>query len=208
MSDISTSKDILEQADFDKVDGLLPAIIQDDETGKVLMLGYMNKKAVKQSFKSGRVTFYSRSRDRIWQKGEESGNFLAFKSAKLDCDNDALLIMAHPTGPVCHTGEDTCWSEHNTEKFGMIYQLEELIRDRKKNPVKDSYTNKLLDRGINKIAQKVGEEAVEVVIESKDSNDDLFKAEMSDLLYHLSVLLVTKDITWKEVMDTLRGRRK
>lgn len=201
-------KEILDKADFKKGDGLLPAIVQDVYTGRVLMLGYMNKKALKQTFKSGLATFFSRSKGELWQKGETSGNTLKVKSVKLDCDNDSLLLKVKPSGPVCHNGWDTCWEEENQESFTYLYELEDVITDRKNNPVRNSYTNKLLSRGINKVAQKVGEEAVEVVIEAKDDDEELFRAEIADLLYHLSVLMVKKEISWHSVIATLRKRRR
>jgi phosphoribosyl-ATP pyrophosphohydrolase/phosphoribosyl-AMP cyclohydrolase len=204
----SNNKNILEKADFEKGGGLIPAVVQDADTGKVLMLGYMNKKAMKQTLKTGLVTFYSRSKKALWQKGETSGNVLEMKSMDLDCDKDAVLVKATPSGPVCHKGSDSCWNEDNKEAFTYLYELEAVIQHRHKHPVRNSYTNKLLSRDLNKIAQKVGEEAVEVVIEATDVNDDLFKAEIADLIYHLSVLLVKKDVSWHEVMDTLRKRRR
>jgi len=172
------------------------------------MMGYMNKKSLKQTVKSGNVTFYSRSRKKIWVKGETSGNFLKLKSIKLDCDGDTLLLKVKPTGPVCHTGSDTCWGEQNDGVFNYLLELEKVIRDRKKNPRSDSYTNRLMSRGLNKIAQKVGEEAVEVVIEAKDNNPDLFRGEVSDLIYHLTLLIVEKGSSWEETLETLRSRRK
>lgn len=199
---------ILEKAVFSGQDGLIPAIVQDAASGHVLMLGYMNKKALKQTVKTGLVTFYSRSRKQLWEKGETSGNKLLLQSLELDCDNDALLVKARPTGPVCHKGDDTCWAEVNGSQFNYLLDLEAIIRDRKRNPKPNSYTNRLLDRGLNKIAQKVGEEAVEVVIEAKENDLDLFRGEVADLLYHLSLLLVEKGTGWAEVLETLRARRK
>lgn len=196
------------QPDFNKENGLLPAIIQDFRTGKVLMLGYMNEESLAKTNETGNVTFYSRSKKRLWTKGEESGNFLQVKEIKLDCDNDTFLIQANPLGPVCHKGSDTCWDEKNEEAFSFLHQLESVIRDRKQNPKEGSYTNKLFDKGLNKIAQKVGEEAVEVVIEAKDTNDELFKNESADLLFHLLVLFTEKDIPLNEVVKTLRERQK
>ncbi len=199
-------QEIIEQIDFEKVNGLVPAIIQDSQTGKVLMLGYMNQEALKQTIQSRRVTFFSRSKQRLWTKGEESGNYLNLVTINIDCDNDTLLIKAQPEGPVCHTGTDTCWKEENKEQFGFLYVLEDLINDRKLNPQKKSYTSKLFKKGINKIAQKVGEEAVELVIEAKDSNDDLFINEGADLLYHLLVLLSKKDIPLNKIVEVLKSR--
>jgi phosphoribosyl-ATP pyrophosphohydrolase/phosphoribosyl-AMP cyclohydrolase len=197
------------QPDFKKdADGLLPAIVQDSVTGKVLMLGYMNEESFKKTKDTGRVTFFSRSKKRLWTKGEESGNFLELKEIKLDCDNDTFLVKANPLGPVCHTGNDTCWNEKNEEDFSFLHYLENLIRDRKKNPKAGSYTNALFDKGLNKIAQKVGEEAVEVVIEAKDSNDTLFKNESADLLFHLLVLFAEKGISLNDVISILKERHK
>lgn len=199
---------IIDKIDFDKVKGLVPAIIQDKTTGTVLMLGYMNKRALKKTIETKKVTFYSRSKERLWVKGETSGNFLELKSIKVDCDGDSLLIKVKPVGPVCHKGSDTCWEERNHEKFSFIYELEKIAKKRKANPTEKSYTSALFKKGINKIAQKVGEEAVELVIEAKDDNKELFKGEFADLLYHLTVLLAQKEITWNEVVETLEKRRR
>lgn len=197
------------QADFSKnIDGLLPAIIQDAKTGKVLMLGYMNEESLQKTIDSNKVTFFSRSKQRLWTKGEESGNFLELVSIKLDCDKDTFLIQANPVGAVCHTGSDTCWNEKNEHSFSFLYELENIIADRKINPIENSYTNLLFNKGINKIAQKVGEEAVEVVIEAKDNNDHLFKNETADLLFHLLVLLREKDISLADVITVLQERHK
>src|SRR5450755_2544190 len=172
-------------------DGLVPAIVQDDQTNKVLMLGFMNQEALDKSQALGKVTFYSRSRKRLWTKGEESGHFLIFKDMKVDCDQDTLLIRASPLGPVCHTGSDTCWDEKN-EKNDFLEILEKIIKDRKNHPEESSYISGLFKKGINKIAQKVGEEAVELVIEAKDRNDHLFLNEAADLLFHFLILLEAK----------------
>ena len=197
------------QAGFSKnIDGLLPAIIQDAKTGKVLMLGYMNEESLQKTIDSNKVTFFSRSKQRLWTKGEESGNFLELVSIKLDCDKDTFLIQANPVGAVCHTGSDTCWNEKNEHSFSFLYELENIIADRKINPKENSYTNLLFNKGINKIAQKVGEEAVEVVIEAKDNNDHLFKNETADLLFHLLVLLREKDISLADVITVLQERHK
>jgi phosphoribosyl-ATP pyrophosphohydrolase/phosphoribosyl-AMP cyclohydrolase len=194
--------------DYSKyADGLVPAIVQDNNTGKVLMLGFMNDEAVKETEKSGRVTFYSRSKKRLWTKGEESGNFLDLKSITEDCDNDTLLVKAIPHGPVCHTGTDTCFGETNTSK-DFIYQLEEIILDRHQHPAANSYVSGLFKKGINAIAQKVGEEAVELVIESKDNNDDKFLNEAADLLFHYLILLRTKGHSLKDVTGILEKRQK
>lgn len=197
------------QADFNKdPNGLLPAIIQDARTGKVLMLGYMNEKSLAITTASKKVTFFSRSKNRLWTKGEESGNFLVVSDIKLDCDNDAILIKAHPQGPTCHTGNDTCWYEKNKDEFSFLHYLEAVILDRKQHPKENSYTNLLFNKGLNKIAQKVGEEAVEVVIEAKDNNDELFKGEAADLLFHFLVLLAEKNISLNEVLEVLKKRHQ
>jgi phosphoribosyl-ATP pyrophosphohydrolase/phosphoribosyl-AMP cyclohydrolase len=195
------------QADFEKGEGLIPTIIQDADTQKVLMLGYMNEEALQKTQQEGRVTFYSRSKQRLWTKGESSGNYLEVKDIRIDCDNDTLLIKVNPAGPVCHTGADTCFSEKN-EGSAFLHQLESVIIDRKLNPDESSYTSSLFKKGINKIAQKVGEEAVEIVIEAKDDNKDLFLGEAADLLYHYLVLLAAKDIKLDEVLDLLKGRHQ
>ncbi len=192
--------------DFTKsTDGLVPAIIQDSNTQKVLMLGYMNKEAFEKTQKENRVTFYSRSKKRLWTKGEESNNFLDVKNISIDCDNDTILIKAKPHGPVCHTGSDTCFNEKN-EGGDFIFQLEKIINDRKNNPSEKSYTSSLFSKGINKIAQKVGEEAIELVIEAKDDNADLFKNEAADLLFHYLILLSAKNVQLNEVVDVLKTR--
>lgn len=192
--------------DFSKdTNRLIPAIIQDVNTGKVLMLGYMNESAFEKTKAENRVTFFSRSKNRLWTKGEESGNFLEVKSILLDCDRDTLLIKAEPHGPVCHTGNDTCWNEENRSD-NFLQQLESIIEDRKNNPSDKSYTASLFAKGINKIAQKVGEEAVEVVIEAKDNNDELFLNESADLLFHYLILLKAKGFMLRDVIDILRER--
>jgi len=193
--------------DFEKVDGLVPAIVQDEVTGVVLMLGYMNQEALDMTISSQKVTFFSRSKQRLWTKGETSGNFLLLKSIKSDCDNDTLLIKVNPLGPVCHTGEDTCWAEKNSSKTLFIDKLRDIIKDRKNNPTEKSYTASLFAKGINKIAQKVGEEAVEIVIEAKDDNKDLFLGEAADLLFHYLILLEAKEIELDEVMEILIQRQ-
>lgn len=196
--------------DFSKSpDGLLPAIIQDYLTGKVLMLGYMNQEALDQTRQTGKATFFSRSKQRLWVKGETSGNFLLVKDIKADCDLDTLLVQAEPIGPVCHTGSATCFEDENEGKaLFLSYLQKKIIRQRKNQPSDSSYTSKLLARGVNKVAQKVGEEAVEVVIEAKDSDDGLFKNEVADLLFHLLILLEHKNIDLDEVIDVLRERHK
>lgn len=192
--------------DFKKYkDGLVPAIVQDIDTQKVLMLGFMNEAALDITMQTGKVTFYSRSKDRIWTKGEESGNFLELKSVAADCDNDTLLIKAHPLGPVCHTGADTCWDEKN-HKADFLYYLEDIIDLRKKASPDESYVAKLFAKGINKIAQKVGEEAVETVIEAKDNNEDLFLNESADLLFHYLILLNAKGYRLNDIVKVLEKR--
>lgn len=189
---------------FNKTDGLVPAIIQDDATNNVLMLGYMNAEAFEQTTRENRVTFFSRSKQRLWTKGETSGNFLNVVSIQLDCDSDALLIKVNPVGPTCHKGTTTCFGEPDAK--GFIYQLEQTIDQRISDDDAHSYTNQLFQRGINKVAQKVGEEAVEVVIEAKDDNRDLFLNESADLLYHLLILLRAKNATLLDVERVLQGR--
>lgn len=192
--------------DFTKsADALIPVIIQDNITNVVLMLGYMNQDAFDKTQREKRVTFFSRSKNRLWTKGEESGNFLNVNSILIDCDYDTLLIKASPVGPTCHTGSDTCFNEKNVSA-NFLTELESIIRDRKNNPTDNSYTSSLFAKGINKIAQKVGEEAVEVVIEAKDNNDDLFKGEAADLLFHYLILLQAKNCTLKDVIDILKTR--
>ncbi len=196
--------------DFEKGGGLVPAVVQDAVTRKVLMLGYMNEEAYKLTLDRGLVTFFSRSRGRIWTKGETSGNFLQVREILADCDGDTLLVKAIPSGPVCHTGADTCFGEENqpTEVSSpeFLFYLESVIRDRRANPVEGSYTNHLFSRGLNRIAQKVGEEAVELVIASKDDDKDQFLGECADLMYHFLVLLAQKDATLSEVIDVLKER--
>lgn len=191
--------------DFTKNDGLVPAIIQDASTNKVLMLGYMDGAALEKTQKEKRVTFYSRSKKRLWTKGETSDNFLELVDMKLDCDRDTLLVKVNPKGPTCHKGTDTCWGDTN-ENDEFIYHLERVIQDRKLNPSEQSYTSSLFKKGINKVAQKVGEEAVELVIEAKDDNKDLFLGEAADLMYHYLVLLAAKGYQLEEVVEVLRKR--
>ena len=194
------------KVDFKKYpDGLVPAIIQDFSTQKVLMLAFMNEEAFKKTEELGKVTFYSRSKKRLWTKGEESGNYLIVKQVLLDCDNDTILIKAEPMGPTCHTGADTCWSERN-HKEDFLYYLEDIIELRKKSSDEKSYVRQLFRNGINKIAQKVGEEAVELVIESKDTNDELFMNEAADLLFHYLVLLNAKGYNLQHVVNVLQSR--
>lgn len=192
--------------DFEKTNGLVPAIIQDAKTKNVLMLGYMNEEAVAKTQETGKVTFYSRSKERLWTKGEESGNFLELVDLKVDCDNDALLIQAKPAGPTCHKGTDTCWGEANNSNFSFLSKLEAVIKDRHDNPDEKSYTSSLFKKGINKVAQKVGEEAVEVVIEAKDNSEELFLNESADLLYHYMILLRAKGYDLEDVVKVLEDR--
>lgn len=196
--------------DFSKnSDGLIPAIIQDSETKNVLMLGYMNEEAYQKTIATQKVTFYSRTKKRLWTKGEESGNFLHLKSIKNDCDNDTLLIQVQPEGPTCHTGADSCWQEENKTAYGFITNLENTIKSRReKADSEKSYVASLFKLGINKIAQKVGEEAIEVVIEAKDNNDDLFLSESADLLFHYLILLQAKGFQLNNVVDVLKKRQK
>ena len=194
--------------DFEKSsDGLVPAIIQDAQTQKVLMLGYMNRESFDKTNETGKVTFFSRSRQRLWTKGETSGNFLRVRDVLIDCDNDTILIKAAPDGAVCHTGAETCFGEKN-ESGDFLFELEQIIQNRKSTPQIDSYTSKLFQKGINKIAQKVGEEAVELVIEAKDDNRELFESEAADLLFHFLVLLAAKDVQLRDVLETLKARKK
>jgi phosphoribosyl-ATP pyrophosphohydrolase/phosphoribosyl-AMP cyclohydrolase len=196
--------------DFSKlVHGLIPAIIQDSETKSVLMLGYMNAEAYQKTLDTKKVTFFSRSKQRLWTKGEESGNFLNLVDIKNDCDNDTLLIQVKPEGPTCHTGSDTCWQEANNQEYGFISKLENTITLRRENADSEkSYVASLFKLGINKIAQKVGEEAIEVVIEAKDDNDDLFLNESADLLFHYLILLQAKGFQLNDVVEILKGRQK
>ena len=193
--------------DFSKAPNqLIPAIIQDANTKKVLMLGYMNAEAFETTQKLQKVTFYSRSKKRLWTKGEESGHFLNVKSIHLDCDQDTLLIFAKPEGPICHTGSDTCWGEENTNALSFLNELEHIIEQRKAADASGSYVASLFRKGINKIAQKVGEEAVETVIEAKDTNDQLFLDESADLLFHYLILLQAKGFKLNDVVKTLASR--
>ena len=194
--------------DFSKENGLVPAIIQDATTKNVLMLGYMNLDAITKTKETKQVTFFSRSKNRLWTKGEESGHILTLVDMTVDCDHDSLLIQAKPNGPTCHTGSDSCWGEDNTQSYGFLTDLEEVISKRKNNPLDKSYVASLFAKGINKIAQKVGEEAVETVIEAKDTNSDLFLNESADLLFHFLILLQAKGHTLNDVVQTLKKRQK
>jgi phosphoribosyl-ATP pyrophosphohydrolase/phosphoribosyl-AMP cyclohydrolase len=189
---------------FSKLNGLVPCVVQDAQTSRVLMLGFMNEEAYQKTLREKRITFYSRSKQRLWTKGETSGNFLELVDVRVDCDQDTLLLKANPKGPVCHTGADTCFNESNDS--WTLNSLEAIIQDRKANPQKTSYTTKLLESGINKVAQKVGEEAVELVIEAKDDNKELFLNEAADLMYHYLVLLTAKGYSLEHVLAVLKSR--
>jgi len=195
----------LDQLDFEKGEGLIPAIIQDAATRKILMLGYMNREALEKTRLEKRVTFFSRSKNRLWTKGETSGHFLHLQDITMDCDQDALLVKVQPEGPACHTGDDTCFQEENTTS-NFLDQLEKIILDRKTADPESSYTSSLFKKGINKVAQKVGEEAVELVIEAKDDNKELFIGEAADLIYHYLVLLAAKEYRLEEVIEELKRR--
>ncbi|MBN8650312.1 MAG: bifunctional phosphoribosyl-AMP cyclohydrolase/phosphoribosyl-ATP diphosphatase HisIE [Cytophagales bacterium] len=192
------------KVNFEKSNGLVPCVVQDSTTNKVLMLGYMNPEALTKTLDEKKLTFYSRSKKRLWTKGETSGNFLSLVDVHQDCDNDTLLFKVKPKGPTCHTGADTCFNDKN-QSDGLEF-LEAIIQNRKTNPKAGSYTNQLLDAGINKVAQKVGEEAVELVIEAKDNNRELFLGEAADLMYHYLVLLTAKGYTLKDVITVLKSR--
>jgi phosphoribosyl-ATP pyrophosphohydrolase/phosphoribosyl-AMP cyclohydrolase len=193
--------------DFSKGDGLVPAIIQDAKTKNVLMLGYMNQESFDKTKKTGKATFFSRSKNRLWTKGEESGNFLNVVSIKNDCDSDTLKILVNPVGPACHKGDGTCWAEDNqSSTLDFISELEQTINSRKSTESGKSYVKSLFESGINKVAQKVGEEAVEVIIEAKDNNEELFLNESADLLFHYLVLLQAKGYRLKDVVNVLRER--
>jgi len=190
--------------DFSKGNGLVPVVIQDNNTLQVLMLGYMNEEAFEKTGKEKIVTFFSRSKNRLWTKGETSGNYLYVENILSDCDNDSILIKVKPAGPVCHTGSTACFGEETAK--GFIYKLEQIINQRIENDTNDSYTNKLYKKGINKVAQKVGEEAVELIIEAKDDNTELFKNEAADLLYHLLILLKAKGVNLQRIEEILQKR--
>lgn len=193
--------------DFKKNNGLVPAIIQDAVTQKILMLGYMNKEALAKTIEQKVVTFFSRSKQRLWTKGEESGHVLHLVDIKLDCDSDTLLVKVNPKGPTCHKGSDTCWNEDNKSTYGFLSELESVIENRKTSSDKEnSYVASLFAKGINKIAQKVGEEAIETVIEAKDANDVLFLNESADLLFHYLILLKAKGYTLNDVVNVLKER--
>jgi len=196
----------MNKPDFTKGNGLVPAIIQNYDTMQVLMLGFMNEEALEKTLKEGKVTFFSRSKKRLWTKGETSGNYLFVKEITTDCDNDTLLIKAKPAGPVCHTGSMSCFK--NDEPKGFLYKLEQIINQRIDENIEGSYTNKIYKKGINKAAQKVGEEAIELIIEAKDDNISLFRNEAADLLYHLLILFRAKGVTLSDIEAVLRDRHK
>ena len=196
----------MEQIDFTKGNGLVPVVIQDYKTLQVLMVGYMNEEALSKTRKDKKVIFFSRSKNRLWTKGETSGNYLYVEEISADCDNDSILIKVNPAGPVCHTGSTSCFGEETAK--GFIYELEHVINQRIENNIKESYTNKLYKKGINKVAQKVGEEAIELIIESRDDNIDLFKNEAADLLYHLLILLKAKGANMQSIEEVLKERHK
>jgi phosphoribosyl-AMP cyclohydrolase / phosphoribosyl-ATP pyrophosphohydrolase len=196
----------MEHIDFTKGNGLIPVVIQDNNTLRVLMLGYMNEDAFKKTLEEKKVTFFSRSKNRLWTKGETSGNYLYAEEISADCDNDSILIKATPAGPTCHTGSTSCFGDETAK--GFIYELEHIINQRINNNTEESYTNKLYKKGINKIAQKVGEEAVELVIEAKDDNIELFRNEAADLLYHLLILLKAKGVTLQSIEEVLKERHR
>jgi phosphoribosyl-ATP pyrophosphohydrolase/phosphoribosyl-AMP cyclohydrolase len=191
---------------FSRNNGLIPVIVQDAKTDKVLMLGYMDKIALKQTMEERRVTFYSRSRNKLWTKGETSGNYLLVNQILTDCDNDTLLIKAHPTGPVCHTGQDTCFNEKNRSNSQFLFELEKIIIDRKVRPKQKSYTSRLFNEGVKKIAQKIGEESAEVIVEAVDDNVARLREETADLFYHILVMLALKDIKLNKVLELLEQR--
>jgi phosphoribosyl-ATP pyrophosphohydrolase/phosphoribosyl-AMP cyclohydrolase len=196
----------MNQPDFTKGNGLVPAIIQDYDTMQVLMLGFMNVEALEKTLKEGKVTFYSRSKKRLWTKGETSGNYLIVKDITTDCDNDTLLVKVKPAGPVCHTGSVSCFNEDPAK--GFLYKLEQIVSRRIDENSKDYYTNKIFKQGINKAAQKVGEEAIELIIEAKDNNMTLFRNEAADLLYHLLILFKAKGVTLSDIEVVLKDRHK
>ena len=194
--------------DFNKQEGLIPVVVQDYISAKVLMLGFMNEEAYRKTVLEKKVTFFSRTKKRLWTKGETSGNFLVVKEILFDCDNDTILIKSEPKGPVCHTGKDTCFGEENKNRLGFISNLTQIIKERREFPSDNSYTSSLFKKGINKVAQKVGEEAVELVIEAKDQNMDLFKNEAADLLFHYLVLLEAKGVELNQIVEILEKRHK
>lgn len=196
----------MEQIDFSKGNGLVPVVIQDNNTLQVLMVGYMNEEAFKKTSEEKVVTFFSRSKNRLWTKGETSGNYLYVEEISADCDYDSILISVNPAGPVCHTGSTSCFGDETAK--GFIYKLEQIINQRINDNIEDSYTNRIFKKGINKVAQKVGEEAVELIIESKDNNIELFRNEAADLLYHLLVLLKAKGVKLESIEEVLKVRHQ
>ena len=205
------ANELIKKIDWEKVDTLIPVIVQDTTSDDVLMLGYMNDEAIRKTFEDKKLTFYSRTKQRLWQKGETSGHFLEFVSVELDCDQDTLLVQANPHGPTCHTGNRTCFSDHKAatgrvDDRDFLFTLEQIIRERKSNPLTESYTSELFGKGINKIAQKLGEESVETVIAGLNESDESLKAESADLIYHLFVLLAERDISLSDVIATLQKR--
>ena len=194
--------------DFQKMGGLVPAIIQDSNDRSVLMLGYMNEEALSKTKESGKVHFFSRSKNRLWMKGESSGNYLMFKGVSVDCDGDALLISAEPTGPVCHSGEDTCFGNKVKSNLPILAELESVIKSRKENPSESSYTSSLFSQGLNRIIQKFGEESIEVLIEAKEEGTDRLLEESADMLYHFLVMLVEKGVGLADVLEKLEKRRR
>lgn len=194
--------------DFEKTNGLVPAVIQDVNTLQVLMLGYMNAEALEKTKAEGKVTFFSRTKNRLWTKGEDSGNFLVVRDIKVDCDNDTILVIVEPIGPTCHKGTKTCWGDNETSSYGTINQLESTIRERWENESSESYVASLKEKGTHKIAQKVGEEAVEVVIEALRNDDHLFLEESADLFFHYLLLLKAKGYSLNDVLRVLKGRMK
>jgi phosphoribosyl-ATP pyrophosphohydrolase/phosphoribosyl-AMP cyclohydrolase len=196
----------MDNINFNKSNGLIPVVIQDNTTLQVLMVGFMNEEALEKTLKEGKVTFFSRSKNRLWTKGETSGNYLIVKEITVDCDSDSLLVKVDPTGPVCHTGTYSCFGEEPDK--GFLYKLEQIVNQRINDNVPDSYTNKIFRKGIKRVAQKVGEEAVELIIEAKDDNIELFKNEAADLLYHLLILLKTKSLTLSDIEEVLHSRYK
>jgi phosphoribosyl-ATP pyrophosphohydrolase/phosphoribosyl-AMP cyclohydrolase len=196
----------MEQIDFTKGNGLVPVVIQDNNTLRVLMVGYMNDEAFEKTLAEKKVTFFSRSKNRLWTKGETSGNYLYVDEILTDCDNDSILVKVNPAGPVCHTGSTACFGDETAK--GFIYELEHVIDQRIEDNIEESYTNKLYKSGINKVSQKVGEEAIELIIEAKDDNIELFKNEAADLLYHLLILLKAKGVNLQSIEEVLKERHK
>jgi len=208
MSITTEQQTVIDRIDWDKVQGLVPAIVQDSDSGDVLMLGYMNEESLKQTYESRKVTFFSRTKQRLWMKGETSGNVLELVSVDLDCDQDSLLVKVNPKGPTCHTGSETCFGEANVSAVTFLAELEKVIQSRKEQKVDYSYTSRLFNDGINRIAQKVGEEGVETVIAALTEDDKGLIGEASDLIYHLIVLLAERNLSLTDVVSELRSRSK